>query len=636
MWHRSKDWYQQHQNSTAEPEARAAQRPSSSTSQHAQSHTGPQTAVLQSSLMPWNNDGATLQGRAASMRPHRIGSGNYAQSEVGHYSTNVSQSIFPRNAAQSLQSSHFSFSCPDSECSQLFMTFDQLKEHVQIEHGSQNVLTSNYRGTATWHRSLNNQGHQSAVMSGRTMAGQRFKGEASRVQSLRQRQMRAPNMGYATRTEPGSIPAQPYHLDDDFENIAVHSQDTLLTSGNNENLLIQIGMIGDLLPSASDTNDLGPDTSQGQGPTRPKDQQKRQAPPFSTDEVTTFLKTYASNISNERIVSAIQMTVESLQSTSSSGDINSTASPALSDIHFPRVTEDGKSVYRCPWHECKFSKPRRCELKKHYQRHTLPWACTFDGCVKPFRLFGSKNDWKRHETKQHAQQEKWRCGEQESNTSGRSVPATGDDACMRLFCTKDLYLQHLRDQHCISDGSLTGKLCELQRIGAQSQGRYWCGFCNRIILMELRGLDGDAERFNHIDRHFTKDRLHIRQWKPLNGRPLPADNALLPEQPSTAEGSDAGSDDAETDEDTAAQLPATYTTPPPLGNKKRPASTTTAGSEQGRAPKAARTSRSRADARSVRLLRCCHCRNMFQAWQEGCTGCNHQTCHHCQSDRVKR
>jgi hypothetical protein len=595
-----------------------------------------QTGSYTSNQGLWNYPRTTEDGRVSNMRPPtRFITRNYAQSEAVHCSTSVSESNYSQNMSRplpgntQLPSNRFSFSCPIPQCSRPATTFKLLQEHMQVQHGLQNVLNPHGRGT---------QGNQSSLISDQFGPGQRFPGNTTRVQSLDPQQMRVTNMRYSPRTAPGSIPALPCRLEEDFE--MTDAQDPLLTSGSSDIILAQIGMTDAFLPTASHISNLDPHPSPGQDLNQPKDEPTKQAPQFSTEDVTSFLKNFASSVSNDSAVSAaIAVTVQSLQSISSSGEVNNplTSAPGLGEVDFPRVTRDKKHVFLCTWEGCGKTMPRKCELKKHYQRHTLPWACTFDGCRNSHRRFGSKNDWKRHEAKQHEQQEKWRCGEQDANTSGKSVPATGVDACMRLFCTRELYLKHLTDQHHITDDDVTSKLCKLQRIGARCQGQYWCGFCDKIITMKAKGLEGDAERFNHIDLHFTKERRQIKDWIPLNGRPLPGESALLSDGTSPEQSSAADSDEVDTDEDGAAEAQTTQTTRPPQGTKKRSASTM-AGSDRSPASKVPRSGglrAPRAHKTRTQVVTCCNCQNMFELWQGTCTMCPHRRCDNCTADVVE-
>src|ERR1700739_2954928 len=104
--------------------------------------------------------------------------------------------------------------------------------------------------------------------------------------------------------------------------------------------------------------------------------------------------------------------LQSLQGAPLTGGLSNTSPPtsALDTDNFKTSIRDGKTFYHCP--ECKKDSPRKCDLSKHLKLHKLPWAFSVDKCLK---AFGSKNDWTRHESKQHEQQECWRCGEADPN-----------------------------------------------------------------------------------------------------------------------------------------------------------------------------------------------------------------------------
>jgi hypothetical protein len=150
--------------------------------------------------------------------------------------------------------------------------------------------------------------------------------------------------------------------------------------------------------------------------------------------------------------------------------------------------------------------------------------------------------------------------------------------------------------------------------------------------MEAKGLEGDAERFNHIDRHFTKDHRSIENWTPLNGRPSPGESTPSAEVSSPGPSSEAESEEVETDEANAGEVQATQTTRSPHGTGKRPASTM-AGGDPGPPSKAARSATPRETHR--RFVNCCLCTNNFESWQGACTNCNHRPCGRCANEVVR-
>lgn len=143
--------------------------------------------------------------------------------------------------------------------------------------------------------------------------------------------------------------------------------------------------------------------------------------------------------------------------------------------------------------------------RKHQKRHERPYGCTFDGCNK---TFGSKADWKRHESSQHFHFQGWRCT--------MSDPDNSHMACARLFDQQEVYVQHLREQHCV-DEDVVQMAMKNSYLDPNGQEQYWCGFCRDIIPLRSRGLAARNERFNHIDIQHIKKGQRIGDWLPLSG-----------------------------------------------------------------------------------------------------------------------
>lgn len=570
---------------------------------------------------------------ATTAGPDRTHSVTYPQSEVGTYTTTGRGSNNAQGMSR-LSTRHVQFlsnpvSCPLPGCAQTFLRADLCQTHLYFQHGLQNRVSPHrlemQSQESSWNRSQSNSRNQPAIPY---LQAQKSASIAERLQSPYQPQTRPMNGGCGPRTAPPSIQPVQSRLAEDFGNSTmISSQELPFAAGSSDNLLI--GIDDHFQPDISTTTNLGFDSSQEHDLNVQDDQQKKPTSPLSFDALKSFLREHLSNDRIDLAASLIQGTLESLQSTPSSGDINSipaASSRSITDDVKPSM-RDGKLVYSCPHSGCEKFTLRRCELRKHVQRHTLPWVCTFDRCR---RSFGSKNDWKRHETKQHAQQECWRCEELQANKSGRSVPATDDNACMKLFCTEDLYLKHLTAQHNITDDHVTNKLCKSQRIGAKSKGQYWCGFCNKIITMKGTGIEGDNERYNHVDDHFMKDGYRIDRWKALNGRPSPGDSVMVSERTSPAASSYGESDGADRNGEDAADAHASQNPSTTQNAKKRPASPM-AGGNQAPAPKVARSSGSR---KKTHMTMCCNCSNMFARWNEACLMCNHRYCQHCSTELV--
>ncbi|ORY59452.1 uncharacterized protein BCR38DRAFT_57368 [Pseudomassariella vexata] len=174
--------------------------------------------------------------------------------------------------------------------------------------------------------------------------------------------------------------------------------------------------------------------------------------------------------------------------------------------------------------KCNKNFARPCELRKHLKRHEKPYGCTFHGCSKKF---GSKNDWKRHESSQHFLIEAWKCNEVSS--SKLSEP------CGKVNHRRESFRQHLQIHHKLQGDIVDAKI-ESCHVGRNCDARFWCGFCQEIVEITQKGLDAWAERFNHIDDHFFgRNKLSKKQiddWESLD-----------PDAPLARDGSTYESDD---------------------------------------------------------------------------------------------
>jgi hypothetical protein len=141
------------------------------------------------------------------------------------------------------------------------------------------------------------------------------------------------------------------------------------------------------------------------------------------------------------------------------------------------------------------------------KRHERPYGCTFLACTK---LFGSKNDWKRHENTQHFQLETWRC----------NVERLEGGECAKVCYRRTNFQQHLENEHQIKDAETVKTRLHACRIGRNSQERFWCGFCKKLVELKKKGLEAWAERFDHIDDHFMGRRnfpaQSIQDWIPVD------------------------------------------------------------------------------------------------------------------------
>ncbi|UZP36041.1 hypothetical protein NXS19_003857 [Fusarium pseudograminearum] len=163
----------------------------------------------------------------------------------------------------------------------------------------------------------------------------------------------------------------------------------------------------------------------------------------------------------------------------------------------------GKSqgnIYKCQ--DCDKTFPRLCELKKHQKRHSKPYGCTSINCNK---TFGSKNDWKRHESIQHYQLETWVCNCTKSGTN---------ELCGKICHRRESFRNHLTKEHKVSDQHELEEKVDTCRKGRHCDAHFWCGFCEETI--ETKETDNTwTKRCDHIDDHFSgRDvaQRHISEW----------------------------------------------------------------------------------------------------------------------------
>lgn len=161
------------------------------------------------------------------------------------------------------------------------------------------------------------------------------------------------------------------------------------------------------------------------------------------------------------------------------------------------------------------------------KRHDRPYGCTVKGCGKNF---GSKNDWKRHESGQHETVEAWACD---------------DEGCIAIFDSRFTFMQHLMEAHDMRHSEDVKSRSQSCRIGQQGDARFWCGFCGRVVEIEDVMGQEDASngsywsrRFDHIDGHlFGKGGLEQKgkaAWRFLEDETKRADQPRRPDQMSTA------------------------------------------------------------------------------------------------------
>ncbi|KAF2964919.1 hypothetical protein GQX73_g8635 [Xylaria multiplex] len=236
--------------------------------------------------------------------------------------------------------------------------------------------------------------------------------------------------------------------------------------------------------------------------------------------------------------------------------------------------------------------PRRCELKKHEKRHEKPYGCTLPDCDK---RFGSKNDWKRHENTQHFMLEIWKCDE---------------EGCEKLCHRREVFKAHLEKDHQIDDQNESEAKLEKCRVGRNHEARFWCGFCQKVIEIKQKGQQAWAERFDHIDEHFSGRngaRKEIGEWKNFD------------QTKRSKEDSDDGSDSGLSPRNAKAHhsAPEGIQYPPSQSKPKRKR---VDGSNAGSSKK------SRVQTRA---FVCCNCKDLVTVSQAQCISCDHIPCVNC-------
>ncbi|KAL7918824.1 hypothetical protein ACQKWADRAFT_230801 [Trichoderma austrokoningii] len=185
------------------------------------------------------------------------------------------------------------------------------------------------------------------------------------------------------------------------------------------------------------------------------------------------------------------------------------------------VPSDPAGSPKMPLRCTKCHKPfsRACELRKHMKRHEKPYGCTYKTCHK---MFGSKNDWKRHESSQHFQMESWNCDYED---------------CDKVLPRRELFKTHLQQDHQETDSQVIENKLESCRLGRHCDPRFWCGFCNKFIEIKEKVVNSWTKRCDHIDNHlFGKDgekKKTMADWRYLEEK-LEKEDSEAVKKPETA------------------------------------------------------------------------------------------------------
>ncbi|ETS01145.1 hypothetical protein M419DRAFT_36127 [Trichoderma reesei RUT C-30] len=163
-----------------------------------------------------------------------------------------------------------------------------------------------------------------------------------------------------------------------------------------------------------------------------------------------------------------------------------------------------KATVVCEESDCGKVFFRQCELRKHMKRHKKPYGCTYKTCEKNF---GSKNDWKRHESSQHFQLESWNCD------------MVG---CDKVLPRRELFRSHLLNRHKLTDGKEVENKLEKCRLGRHCDPRFWCGFCDKFVEVKGEVVNSWTKRCDHIDNHlFGKEGMEkkaMSEWRYLEDK----------------------------------------------------------------------------------------------------------------------
>lgn len=147
----------------------------------------------------------------------------------------------------------------------------------------------------------------------------------------------------------------------------------------------------------------------------------------------------------------------------------------------------------------------------------------------------------------HFQSECWRCSEYrvpsegdfnnevsepcstQTDSTGRPLIAPAEyelqpfskpakrQPCGRIFYSRPEFCGHLCTEHRVGSKRERKRKCGTSRIGAAGQDSFWCGFCEKIIQLEAKGIKAWDERFDHIDNDHFKSGMGINRWRSMGG-----------------------------------------------------------------------------------------------------------------------
>ncbi|KAI1502791.1 hypothetical protein F5X99DRAFT_417598 [Biscogniauxia marginata] len=300
------------------------------------------------------------------------------------------------------------------------------------------------------------------------------------------------------------------------------------------------------------------------------------APNESESRKTTEALSFAVNLADQN---ELKKFLETLQSRGVLEELGYKREETTQGLEGPKLESvSGSSqdnTHACS--ECKKTFPRRCELNQHFML------------------------------------EHWRCDERlKENPTG---------TCGKSIQRKEVFKHHLESHHQIKDPKIIEYKLETCRLGRNCESRFWCGFCEKIIDIQQKGLKAWTERYNHIDDHFSgrnnQARREISDWKDVDPAHPREDSPVL---------------DSDDSRDSIS--------PPPAGSSTNRSDTSHTTKQQKQYSHSSKPKRKRRDgsteggskrakqAGKAPLYHCCQCLDIFPMMSQRCI-CEHNLCREC-------
>lgn len=175
------------------------------------------------------------------------------------------------------------------------------------------------------------------------------------------------------------------------------------------------------------------------------------------------------------------------------------------------ASSDGTLQFPCSF--CPKAFTRRCELKKHTNRHTKPYVCTAADCKV---RSGSKHDWQRHERGCMQRGKEYMDPYECIRVCCELDPKSHSGKCGFVHTSEDFFRKHLKETHNVKQQThleICMRAYQIQSI----PGTGWCGFCLKSVPFaetpnkigdkanEQTGYGSYNGRANHIDLHVSRE-----------------------------------------------------------------------------------------------------------------------------------